>query len=280
MRKSLCLFVFVAVLGVTTFAHARRIAPPTIAQRVAVADLVVVGKVTRFGDKLIASEMFKGDTGQFQTATLDVSATPFGTAVKKILVGYTPAPAVGGGRPIRRYGSVQLERGQEVALILVKHPTKKGLYLVQHYYDVVPMKDNVAEAGEVKKFSKLLADPKAGLASKDAGDRFATAAMLVTRHRTPSPGGEKVSPLTTADSKPILSALAEADWAAMTTKFPRMSPQLVFARLGVTDKDGWKPPTDFTKFSETAQAWLKDNAGKYRIQAFARPGDKKEEPAD
>ena len=278
MRKSLYLFAFVAVLGVTTLVHARMIAPPTIAQRVAVADLIIVGKVTGFGEKLIASEMFKGDVGQFQTATLDVSFTPFGTAVKKVVVGYTPTPMAGGGRPIRRYPTVQLERGQEVALILVKHPSKKDLYIVQHYYDVVPVKINVIDLSEVKKFSKLLADPKAALASKDASDRFATAAMLVIRHRTSSTGGDKVHPLTTADSKPILSALAEADWAVMTTKFPRMSPQLVFSRLGVTDKDGWKQPADFAKFSETAQSWLKDNAGKYRIQAFARPGGKKEEP--
>jgi len=277
MRKSLPLFAFAALFGLAAASQARMIAPPVVAQRVAVADLVVVGKVTGFGDKLIPSKLFEGDTGQFQTATLDVSETPLGTSARKVTVAYIPPPA-SGGRPIRRYPTVQLERGQVVALILVKHPTKKDLYLVQNYYDVFPVKDDVAQANEVKKYGKLLADPRAGLASKDAGDRYATAAMLVIRHRTPLHGSNKLSPLTTADSKALLSALAEADWNAMSAKFPRMGPQLVFARLGLTDKDGWKPPTDFARFAETAQSWLKENAGKYRIQAFDRPGNKKEGP--
>src|SRR4051812_23984211 len=122
MRKSLSLFALAALLGVTALAHARMIAPPLIPQRVAVADLVVVGKVTGFGENLTPWELLKGAPGHPQTATLDVSETPFGTSGKKVPAAYPPPPAAAGGRPIRRYPTVQLERGQEVALILVKHP--------------------------------------------------------------------------------------------------------------------------------------------------------------
>ena len=37
---------------------------------------------------------------------------------------------------------------------------------------------------------------------------------------------------------------------------------------------GWTQPKDFTQFPTEAKKWLKDNAGKYRIQRFVRASDK------
>ena len=41
-------------------------------------------------------------------------------------------------------------------------------------------------------------------------------------------------------------------------------------RLGLTDKDGWTPPKTGNQM-DAAKKWLKDNAGKYRIQRFVAP---------
>jgi hypothetical protein len=42
-------------------------------------------------------------------------------------------------------------------------------------------------------------------------------------------------------------------------------PLVVFARLGLTEKDGW-PPADAMDAAEAARKWLKDHASSYRIR--------------
>jgi hypothetical protein len=264
--------------------NAMRIAPPAVPVRVATADVVVVGKVTGFGPKLVDADMFKGDKRQMQIATVKVDETLLGKGVKEIKVGFFPPPAVRPGPPfiIRKGGgNVQLTVGQEAALFLQKHPTK-DVYTVSQYFDVINKKGNpgfAAELTEIKKYVKLLADPKKGLESKNAEDRFTTAAMLVARYRRPR-GNNKTEDVPAEESKQILLALADADWAPKAG--PRfgfgLNPQMSFFQLGLQPKDGWTQPKDFRTFPEEARKWLKANAGKYRIQRYV--GTKIETPAD
>ena len=175
---------------------------------------------------------------------------------------------------------MQLERNQEVALLLVKHPTKKNLYLVKNYYDAVPVKE-AGQLAEVKKYAKLLAAPMKGLKSKDADDRYATAAMLISRYSA-NHGVAKTRPVPADESKLILTTLAECDWAPKNPTLARMNPHAVFVSLGLTAKDGWTQPKEFDQVPAAAKKWLADNAAKFRLEAHAFPGEgtTKEEPGE
>jgi len=255
-------------------AMALMIRPPSLPERVATSQLIVVGKVTGFGPRAVKAELFPNDRREMQIALVKVNETVLGKAGKEIKVGFFPPPAPGVGRPIRpglRRGGVQLKTDQEVMLFLKKHPSK-DVYVVQTPFEVVTKTGNANFAKEldtVKKTAKLLANPKAGLKSKDADKRFETAALLVVRYRTPGLGTQKTAPIPAEGSKLILTALANADWKKPNKPLAGvLTPQMTFYRLGLTNKDGWTPPKDFRTFPDEAKKWLKANADKYRIQRY------------
>jgi hypothetical protein len=269
-----------------TFAVARMIAPAPIPQRVALADAVVVGKVTAFSDKLVSARPpFGGNKVDYQIAIVRIDDALLGAKdAKEIKVGFLPPAAIpvpgpGPLRIMRRYPQFVLSLDQEACLILTKHPDE-DFYVGQNYYDLINKKGNASfdrEVDEVKRCAKLLADPTAGLKAKNADDRFLTAAMLVTRYRTPKGGAPgKTEAIDVEQSQQILLALANADWNAKAAKPGfQMNPQTLFFQLGLTAKDGWMPPKDFNKIADEAKRWLKDNAEKYRIERFvADKGDK------
>jgi hypothetical protein len=260
------------------------IAPAPIPQRVALADVVVVGKVAGFGDKLVtAAGPFGAGNADYQVAVVQVGDAILGAKdAKEIKVGFVPPPEPGTGRPIVIGGprfSLKLE--QEVCLFLTKHPTE-DFYVGRQYFDLIDKTDPNfdKQLDEVKRCAKLLADPAAGLKAKAADDRFLTAAMLVVRYRTPPPGAAlpgKTEPIDAGESKQILQALAEADWGPAAGPAPiglQLNPQNVFFRLNLTPQDGWTPPADATQFADEAKKWLKDNTEKYRIQRYV--AEKKE----
>lgn len=266
------------VLATVMPARALMIAPSPISQRVAAADAVLVGKVTAFADKLVKAEEFKDDTREMQIATVKVEDSLLGKKVKEIKVGFFPPPM--GGRPIGRpfvRGGVQLTVGQEGMLFLTKHPTKKDVYVVRNYFDVVTKKDNpnfATELTEAKKYAKLLAKPMEGLESKDGNERFLTAAMLITRYKTAPVGGGKTEAVPAKETKLILNALAESDWKAPNPALRFMNGQSVFYQLRLTAKDGWTQPKDFRTFETEAKKWLKDNAEKYKMERYIRAIEK------
>ena len=170
-----------------------------------------------------------------------------------------------------------------INLFLVKHPTE-DFYVGVQYYDFINKTGDAnfdKSMDEVRRAVKLLADPAAGFKSKDADDHFLTAALLVTRYRMRRVGGaDKTEPIDAEQSKQILQALADADWAPKVGgPFGfRLTPQSVFFRLGLTPKDGWTQPKDFNQTADEAKKWLKDNADKYRIERFV--ADKEEKKDD
>jgi hypothetical protein len=269
------------------------IAPAPIPQRVATADMVVVGKVTGFAAKSVSVPRSPADTekSEYQIAIVQVSKGLYGAkGVEEIKVGFLPppppAPPPPPGSPVligplRKWREVQLTLGQEGCLFLTKHH-QGDFYVLPQYFSLVDKKSGefpgVVE--EVEKLAKLLADPKAGLESKKADERFLTAGMLIYRYRTQrTPGATvKQEPIDAEESRLILKALADVDWTTRpgpigARGFP-MLPQLLFNQLGLTEKDGWVPPKDYSKFPAEAKRWLAENAGKYRIQRLLPAGKK------
>jgi hypothetical protein len=272
-------------LASSVSAFALMIAPAPIAQRVATADSIVIGKVTSLEEKTVSAPRFPGDKekGDYTVAVVKVQEG-FGAAAKltHVRVGFIAPmeakPIEGkpgiGIRPIRRYPQVVLAKDQEVILFLQPH-FDASFQVAPAYFDVIQKANNPnfeKETAEVKRYTKLLADAKSNLDGKNAEDRFLTAAMLLVRYRTAKQfvQNPKQEAIDAGESKRILLALADADW---NPKNPgpglfQMNPQAMFYRLGVTEKDGWTQPKDFKEFPAAAQKWLKENAGTYRIQRF------------
>jgi len=278
----------VMALGLLTATQAKalRIAPQQpVGVRAATADLVVVGKVTGFGSKMVKAEMFQGDTREMQIAVVKVGETLIGKEQKEIKVGFFPPMT----QPVKdriirpiRGGSVQLKQDEESCMILTKHPTQKGVYVIQGFDTNIPKENNQQFATDVeaiKKSAKLLAKPMDGLKSKDAEERLTTASLLVMRYRTQRTGNDKSEQVSAEESKAILEALATAEWPTPKTprRFDQVNAQNTFFQLGLTEKDGWKFPQDFNKVADEAKQWCKDNAGKYRITRFVHetPDEKK-----
>jgi hypothetical protein len=274
-------FVF---LSLTATVSALVIAPAPIPDRVAMADLVIVGKITAIEEKTVLATRFPGapEKVEHKIAMIqidDLLKGPKGLTHARL--GFVPPPPVAPpkpGQPIvsggaRRFPQLNHAVGQEACFFLSKH--HEGDFLVARMsFDVVEKKAGTFEKdiAQAKRCAKLLEDPRASLQANDPQDRLATAAMLLTRYRTPRAGtpNPKTEPIDAAESTLILKAIATADWSK-PVNIQEVSPQLVFGRLNLTAKDGWNPPKfkDYQKeFPAAAQQWLKANQDKHRIQRF------------
>jgi hypothetical protein len=278
-------------------AKAVMIAPAPIYQRVAQADVVVVGKVTGIEEKTVEATQFPGNPAkvEYHVAVIKIEDHLLGAkALTHIKVGYivpkeVPAapPGPGGIRavPIRRLPSVKFEVDQEVCAFLKKHHDG-DFYVAQAYFDVIDKKaaDFDKSVEQAKRCAKLLADPVASLKSKDADDRLLTAGMLVMRYRSGYRGpNPKTEAIDADESKLIMKALADADWTKPITR-DTVSAQQVFTQLGATEKDGWtwkptpgpvQPPN---AYRDAAFEWVKSHVDTYRIQRLVeeKKEDKKE----
>ena len=254
------------------------------------AHTIIVGKVESIEEKPVLAKPFPGskDKVEYQIAIIKISDPILAAkGLTHIRVGFIP-PArpqpgkVGGPTAIgpRRLG-VTFAKDQEVLVFLQPH--FDGNFLIaQNYYDVVNKQGNQAfekEVTDAKHFVKLLNNPKESLKAEKQEDRFTTAAMLITKYRSRSFGGDepKTEAIDANLSKLILTALGEADWKGPSLF--RMNPLQLFQQLGVTEKDGFTPPMmeikgqaqkqiDYAKLPDYAKQWCNDNAGKYKIQRF------------
>jgi hypothetical protein len=267
-------FAIVMALSLVGVARADVKAPDPVPHRVARADLVFVGKVESVYGKAVELEWTPGDGSKhpFQVAKVKVTDPLLGKE-KTVRVAFVPAQRKG-------WEHLNLKAGQEALFFLTKVDGQDA-YRVRSYEDVVDKEKQAkgfAEAEDLaRKCAKLLADPDAGLASKDKEERFLTAAMLVMRARTVPLAAPKRRAEVETDaglSTKVLAALAEAEWGGEQYEFGRLTPRGVFTQLGLTEKDGWRYPGDPKQFGPEAQKWLKDNAGKYRLKRWAvRQGD-------
>jgi hypothetical protein len=273
-------FAAVALLVLPAAMHAKIAVPqpPHPAVRVALADCIIVGKVVSIEEKPVDALPTPGakDKIPYTVAVVKVDEAVAGAkGLTHVRVAFQP-PGQGRFGPFR----FQLAKDQEVCLVLQSH-FDGPFYTATYHYDAIDKKTSGEaydkQVNDFKKYVKLLADPKAGLTSKVAQERLETAAMLLAKYRTarPSAAPAKTEAVDTEQSKLILQALAEADWMNRNPVDYRLTPLNLFQQLGLTDKDGWTPPKNFKEFPEAAQKWLKENAGKYRIQRFVHD-DKKD----
>jgi hypothetical protein len=249
-----------SLLALATPASAKRIAaPPPIPERFALADCVVIGKVTEIENKSVKTK----DGQEYLVAVVKVEEMVLGDkGLTHVKVGFVPVNTP-------RFG-FNLKEGQEVGLFLGQHP-QETFHVITGFMTTVP-KENTAEIDMMKRCGKLLKDPIAGLKSKDAEDRLLTATMQVARYRTPRENANKQEAIDAEESKLLLQTLADADWTKVDPNL-RQTPLNLFFRLGITEKDGWKQPANPTQLQEEAKKWLKANAGTYRVQRFV--SDKK-----
>jgi hypothetical protein len=128
---------------------------------------------------------------------------------------------------------------------------------------------------QYERWGRLLKNPRDGLQSKDADERFLTAALLVTEHRTFRPGfhtqDQRTAAIDATQSKLILQALADADWTKVILD-NTVSVQSLFAQLAPTAQDGWNVSNghDAKGYEIAVKKWLKDSADTYRIKAFVQ----------
>jgi hypothetical protein len=247
-------------------------------ERVALADCVVVGKVTGFEpDRVSASPLLKirnAPKVQFQIAIV--------TSESKILaakdngplrVGFLP-PAPPGSPTPQQYQKteVKLRIDQQACFFLRRHPDE-SFYVAQTTFDVldrVTTKTFDKDIALVGRCARLLADPDASLRSADAEDRWLTAAMRIYRYRTATvvySGRAKTAPIDAEQSQRILAALAEGSWNEKDAMGP-MGRLRLFLRLGLTRQDGWIKPVAVDATLTAARDWLRANGDSYRIRQY------------
>lgn len=246
--------------------------PPSIPQRVATSETIVLGKVTHIeGQSVMVAENPGSDKREFFIALVHVEESLKGAeGLTDIKVAFPAMPI--GRLEFDEGGSeylLQLETDQEVYLFLKPHHS--GEFLIgATYYPSLNKKDATFEGNWklAQRCGKLLADPEKGLHDKDGESRFLTAAMLILEYRTQSAmtkGKPREEPVGAKLSRLILDVLAEANWEKPDQSWGyEMRPDQLFNRLGLTAKDGWEQ----TATPEVAKKWLRENAEKYRIKRF------------
>jgi hypothetical protein len=255
------------------------LAEPSLAQRLALADMVLVGKVSGLEPELVhASPLLKiPGVGKipYQVAVVSV-ATPIlgGKAPSQVRVGYVVLSSAAKESQIkyRRLARVKLAEGQEGCFFLTKHP-EEPFYVAQAAYEFLDQsktKDYDKKLAEIKHNAELLRDPGAGLQSRSSADRLRTAAMLIFRYRTARvvyTGQPTTAPIDASQSRRILAALADAEWKEEEAPL-ELSPFSLFMRLDLTPEDGWSPPGTVAGQITAAKKWLAENRNKYRIQKY------------
>jgi hypothetical protein len=244
--------------------------PPPLAQRVAVSDLVVRGKVTGVDEGPVQAyplvKVAGGARVEFRVATVRVESVIAGSGkVEDIRVAYlTPPPP--------RNTPIALREGETGCYFLRRHP-EEPFYVISTPWDFLDgtKKETFAKAlATVKRCAALLADPGPGLRSKDADERLLTAAVLIYRYRTPRfvyKGAPQTKPIDAEQSRLILKILCEGELEPPEDDEP-FTRLTLFFRLNLTAKDGWVPPRALQEVPTAARKWLEDNAATYRIQQY------------
>lgn len=270
MKRLFCVVVAVACVPYGARADVALPMPP--ANRVALADAVIIGRIVALEDKDVEAVAPGGVKMTYRVAVVTITERLHGLKdTKSVRVGFVPIKA---GIPIRRPGfsTPQLEVGGDGMFFLTKHQAE-SFYLTPMYFDFVARANPTfdKEAAEAREAGKLLSDPMTSLKAKDENDRFRAAALLIAKYRTPRGAMPKAEALGEEESKLILKALLDAKTWNTPQMFGRPHPWITFIQLGVTPKDGWTNPPGAKSVEETyaaARAWLERNWMTYRVQAF------------
>jgi hypothetical protein len=249
-------------------------------EKVARAEVVVVGKVSAVEKGTVDAVRFPGDTNKVPHKVVVIKIDKGlvgGGAITHIKVGFVPPPPADPNTPVRPvrggFQQIDLKEGQEGLFFLTKHPSGEFYTVTPMLAPLDPKAENYkAQSEQVAKAAAALADPMKALKADKADDRYFAAAALLAKYRSyPDTGGEVEAVKLAADeSKLILKALAEADWKKADDDGP--GAMMSFYQLGLNDAAGWKQPQvkPGDNFQDVTKAafvkWL-DGPGKdYQIQ--------------
>lgn len=269
------------LLATSAVAWALVAAPQPLPMRVASADAIFIGRVVALEDKDIQLPSFPGakQTTTYRVAQVKVTDPISGVKEETIRVVFIAPPTLDPAqkRPIIISSGgrgPKLDPGQDGLFLLNKHPAGEGkIYQAPSFFNLVNRNSEKfdKEVGEVKTVVRALQNPKEGLEAKDANERLLTAAALLTKYRTRSAGkNPRQEPIAADESQLILKAIAEGSWPQQR-RFDQIDSFSVFLMLNLTPKDGYTPAKGARTIEEqyrAAQAWLKDNQTKHRIQKW------------
>jgi hypothetical protein len=247
--------------------------PPPLARRVALADLVVVGKVTGVDGETVKADPLIRAPGlpkaDFRVATLRVESVLVGQSkVEEVRVAFHQPP------PPRKV-PIALKPGDAGSFFLNKHPSEP-FYVVSAPWDFLDESKKekfTKDLAMVRRCARLRAEPGPGLISKDAEERLLAAAVLIYGYRTRrfvSSGPPKTAPIDAEQSRLIFQVLLEGDLEPPDEdeEFTRLT---LFFSLNLTPKEGWVPPLALKDIPAAARKWLEDNAATFRLQRFVPP---------
>jgi len=240
---------------------------PSPLVRFAQADCVVVGKVTMIEPSpQTTMAPWGGQKMTYNIAVIKVEETLKGShGLTHIRLGLLNHQMV--------------QAGLEACFFLTRHPGASFFVQGFDFLDFPILKTGNStffqSVGSFRRMARLFENPVAGLRSSKQEDRLLTAALVILSCRTFRPqvhaGADKTEPIDALTNKLVLRALAEADWSKRIEDF-RTAPGQLFNDLGLTTKDGWKPPAfqDFQQQQGFTQSWLKENEDKLLVRAFVR----------
>lgn len=234
---------------------------------VTMVDVVVVGKITGAEAREVeASSGYGRAKLKFSIFKLEVSEVIKGTKEAfhlRVGLGYT-------------HLDQKLRVGSEGCFFLTKNPEKDfHMLLYGGFLDksAVKVEERSRQGYEkdvalARRCVKLLADPDAGLKSRDARERFLTAFLLVNdwnlRLLRTSRKDVKPEPVPAEQSKLILQGLAELDLAkAKDPEWKISHHDLYSMKLDKASDKVWR---DMFWSPARIQGWLKENADKARVQ--------------
>lgn len=241
------------------------VAQPTGPVKVALADVIVVGKVMTTTEKIetTATSAAKKKVPH-AIAVIEVTEVFKGDVTNnKVRVGY---PLIGPG--------VKLAAGQAGLFFLRKH--HMGDFYVVPAMGMFVGSQNKAnfdrELDDVRKTLPVLANPLASLKTADAAKGLEVAAILIPVYRTAPPDTmfQQVD-VNAEESKLLLKALLDADWDHNKYKDAnfRQIPAKLFNMLGLGPKNGFQDPMKgllTPEYVNAARAWLTKNWQTHRLQ--------------
>jgi hypothetical protein len=239
---------------------------PSPLARFALADCVVLGKVTSIEDRgVLATQTRGGSKVEYTIAVVQVTNALKGAeGMTHVRVGVVPPQF--------------LVPEQEAIFFLTQHSEEPFYHLGQRYDSPIQKENNAGFAAQLQTYerlARLMKDPDASLVCKDAQDRFLTAALLLTEYRATDRlagvKGAKQEAVDATRSRLILEALAGLDWNQYNADF-RIAPRGLFNQLGMTDKDGWvtRGFKDNEEFDAAAKKWLLEHASTFRIKTYVQ----------
>jgi hypothetical protein len=273
--------ILLLALGWTSSAAAYITMPKeSIAHKLAVADSVVLGKITAVADTPVKGRLWRySDAAIWELTVVDV-------AVSEVFAGPPD-------EKVARFAflSARLQGGSyETTPKVGQTGCFFGVRIGKADYCIVPTGGYLEEHGETfakdvdyaRRGGRLLGDPAAGLKSKDPADRVHTAHLLLLRSIfAPFRYGEtgKSEPLDAELSRQAMLALAEADWDVQGAEMKESLACLEWGALhGAPPPKGLPTNRESDAWPAAAKAWLKDNAEKYRISRIFK-GEKASEKA-